>query len=103
MLLQRKRSELHTLCCSCPPQEVLADIVMQASVISSVSEQVMADATADFSVECRRWDLEAMLQLTEQNLVMETAVSDMGFAAESQWSPFHDMALHLFPRQLEAN
>lgn len=48
MLLQRKRSELHTLCCSCPPQEVLADIVMQASVISSVSEQVMAEAIADF-------------------------------------------------------
>lgn len=43
-----------------------------------------------------------MLQLVEQNQVMETTVSDMGFAAESPWSPFHDMALHLFPRQLEA-
>ena len=43
-----------------------------------------------------------MLQMLEQKQVMETTVNDMGFAAESPWSPFHDMALHLFPRQLEA-
>ncbi len=51
---------------------------------------------------CRRGDLEAMLQLVEHNQVRETAVSDMGFAAKSRWSPFHDMALHRFPKQLKA-
>lgn len=48
MLLQSRRSELHPLCCSCPFQELLAEIDTQAFVISSISKQVVADAIADF-------------------------------------------------------